>query len=131
MGADPYLMQGAYYAAGGGVDTNRANAWKNMFSDVLTNIAPTILKKSIGADNWADEKIAQREADIANGVHGAMSATDWLEYEKVLRAKKWRYIFSNPNQQTAILGEMIQDKKEIQAWDSLKSNAAIRIKDEN
>ena len=36
MGADQTLVRGAYYAAGGGIDTNPRNYFLDAFSNVIT-----------------------------------------------------------------------------------------------
>tara|TARA_R110002020_G_scaffold140951_7_gene312576 strand:+ start:12764 stop:14467 length:1704 start_codon:yes stop_codon:yes gene_type:complete len=126
MGADNVLVQGAYYAAGGGVDTNWKNAWNtalvDSFNTALKIFSPAIQEKAQVANAWAKEQLG----DAANS---GINNRTMRELESTYRLKKINFMFAGPAEQTAIIGELFQDKKELQSLKTLQNKTAIKIGD--
>tara|TARA_R100001463_G_scaffold60053_5_gene112420 strand:+ start:440 stop:2068 length:1629 start_codon:yes stop_codon:yes gene_type:complete len=123
MGADNTLVQGAYAAAGGGIDTNPRNAWRragwNIASSFAGMISPLIQAKSEKFNEWRDQQLSERSRD-------GLTNKAYLDLEKQYKLKKIRYMFAGPAEQTMILGEMVKDKEEITQFNNLKNEVAIK-----
>ena len=106
MGADNTLVQGAYYAAGGGIDTNPQNPWKRAWGSVANTfvgiLGGAIAEKSQRFNEWRDQQLSERSRD-------GLTNKAFLELEDQYRLKKIRYMLAGPAEQTMILGEMVKD----------------------
>jgi len=121
------LVQGAYYAAGGGMDMNPRNAWLRAFSGVINTIAPVIQKRAEEYQDWADEVMY----DKINTPEGQPLTNEKAkEMERQYRWKKVRYMFGDNSMKQEIMREMAQDKKELTMAQQIKQIAATKARDE-
>ena len=118
MGADKVLIEGAYAAAGGGIDQSAGlTALSEAGRDITKKVADTIEKRSEDFKAYMDWELSKNPG---------MNEEERKELAKELGKKRLQYITGSGDERSKAMADLANDKHQYGKLDALKKDIATK-----